>query len=256
MQSFSLSGAVEFDLSLYLCPGASITVNGTLYDQSNPQGSELIPGGSVFGCDSIVHVDLAFDQAAVHTIEQMMCSGESITVNGTVYNEQNPSGTEVLPHASSNGCDSTVYINLEFGETSEIYIANSLCPEDGMIVNGTVYNISQPTGTEIITGGNATGCDSIIYVDPDFYPITEAWLQESWCPGEQQLINGTLYHEGYSSGTEVFSNATANGCDSVLHIQLDFPPPAELYIERSLCMNDQVLSMVPFITAVTLPEQK
>ena len=29
-------------------------------------------------------------------------------VNGTIYDENNPTGTEVFPNASTNGCDSTV----------------------------------------------------------------------------------------------------------------------------------------------------
>lgn len=45
-------------------------------------------------------------------IDTILCSGQSITVNNQVYNEQRPSGQEVLLNAAQNGCDSIVDINL------------------------------------------------------------------------------------------------------------------------------------------------
>lgn len=43
-----------------------------------------------------------------------ICTNESVTVNGTVYDFNNPSGTEVIANGSQNGCDSTVNVNLNF----------------------------------------------------------------------------------------------------------------------------------------------
>jgi len=41
-----------------ICPGQSVTVNGTVYDASNPTGTEVIAGGGANGCDSTVNVNL------------------------------------------------------------------------------------------------------------------------------------------------------------------------------------------------------
>ena len=48
----------------------------------------------------------------------MGCTGDgySVTVNGTLYNEANASGSEVLTNAA--GCDSTVTVTLTYNATS------------------------------------------------------------------------------------------------------------------------------------------
>jgi hypothetical protein len=68
------------------------------------------------------------------TVTNTSCSGSgySTTVNGTVYNEANPTGTEILVNAA--GCDSTVTISLTF---------NSAIPDAG-------------TNTEVCTGQSVT----------------------------------------------------------------------------------------------------
>ncbi len=41
-----------------------------------------------------------------------ICPGQSVTVNGTVYDANNPTGTEVIVGGGANGCDSTITVNL------------------------------------------------------------------------------------------------------------------------------------------------
>ena len=57
-----------------------------------------------------------------HVIKaQTLCTGESITENGTIYDEANPFGEEVYQNA--NGCDSVVKIALQF--VTDFQIANT-----------------------------------------------------------------------------------------------------------------------------------
>ena len=46
------------------------------------------------------------------SVTDAICNNDSIVVNGTVYNANNPSGTEVFVNGGANGCDSTVTVNL------------------------------------------------------------------------------------------------------------------------------------------------
>ncbi len=57
------------------------------------------------------------------TIDTTLCEGESIVVNGTVYDEGNPSGTEIFP-SSNASCDSVVQIMLSF--TTQMGIVNEV----------------------------------------------------------------------------------------------------------------------------------
>ena len=93
------------------------------------------------------------------------CEGDgfNITVNGTLYDENNPSGVENMLTAA--GCDSIITIDLSFGPNYSEDIDYVGCSGDGygIIVNGVVYNESNPIGMEnIIT---SSGCDSIINVN-------------------------------------------------------------------------------------------
>jgi gliding motility-associated-like protein len=94
-------------------------------------------------------------------------------VNGTTYDESNPTGTELM--TTVFGCDSTVTINLVFLANLEGEETYTGCEGDGysVIVNGTVYDESNPTGTETITG---TGCDSIVTINLVFNPIEQAFI--------------------------------------------------------------------------------
>ncbi len=69
------------------------------------------------GCDSVVTINLQFLPNTTGTEIYTGCAGDgySVVVNGTTYNESNPTGMETL--AAANGCDSVVTINLVFCQT-------------------------------------------------------------------------------------------------------------------------------------------
>ena len=82
------------------------------------------------------------------TPEEMLAQGGSIIVNGTVYDQNNPTGTEILVGQSQNGCDSIIFISLTF-EESEIVVsfqANSTTCEfgnDGSIIIESMPSMDQ-----------------------------------------------------------------------------------------------------------------
>jgi gliding motility-associated-like protein len=87
-------------------------VNQTIYDESNPNGVEILT--NVDGCDSVVMVELMYLPQSSDTIAYLGCfdDGYSIVVNGTLYDASHDTGTEVL--ANLGGCDSIVHVQLEF----------------------------------------------------------------------------------------------------------------------------------------------
>ncbi|MCP4124656.1 MAG: hypothetical protein GY751_23175, partial [Bacteroidetes bacterium] len=102
---------VSSDLQLTLCEGESIAVNGTTYDQTNPSGSEAFVGGSVNGCDSIVHINLSFFETPFFVLDASLCENDQMLINGVIYDQINPTGTEILEGQAATGCDSIVNIN-------------------------------------------------------------------------------------------------------------------------------------------------
>jgi len=202
--------------------GYSVVVNGNTYDESTPNGIEVLTG--YLGCDSTVTITLTFAPAGFGTENYVGCTGDgySIVVNGTTYDETNPTGTETFP--GPGGCDSTVTINLIFNLSSTGNETYSGCQGDGysVVVGGTVYNEANPTGTETLT--NIFGCDSIVDIDLSFAPNSTGSETYSGCQGDgySVVVNGTIYDEGNPTGTEVLANVA--GCDSTVMIALVFAP--------------------------------
>ena len=150
------------------------------------------------------------------------CAGDgySVDVNGITYDEGNPSGTEVL--TNSNGCDSTVTIDLTFNSSVTGSEAYTGCLGDGysVVVNGVTYAEANPSGTEVLS--NVNGCDSTVTIDLVFNNNTTGNEVYTGCLGDGYavVVNGVTYNESNPSGTELLSNA--NGCDSTVTIDLTF----------------------------------
>ncbi|MCB0559694.1 MAG: proprotein convertase P-domain-containing protein [Phaeodactylibacter sp.] len=218
-----------------LCTGGSLIVNGTVYDEANPAGTEAIPGGSAQGCDSVVNVSLSFYPEATGQIAQVLCTGGSLVVNGTVYDQANPTGVEILPNASANGCDSLVEVALSFNDVVSFGLTGTLCPGESRMVNGVVYDEANPVGTEVFPNGSAQGCDSIVNVNLSFYPEAVGEITTVLCPGGSLAVNGTVYDEANPAGTEVIPNGSAQGCDSIVNVSLSFYPEAVGEITTVFC---------------------
>jgi gliding motility-associated-like protein len=141
----------------------SISVNNTIYNESNPKGRELIPNSN--GCDSVVFINLIFTEAVTTDFDYQGCrnDGFSQVINGNTYDETNPSGTEVL--TSSGGCDSIVNINLSFAEAVTTRFDYQGCLDDGFsrIINSNTYDENNPSGTETLISSN--GCDSVVNIN-------------------------------------------------------------------------------------------
>ncbi|MCB0644157.1 MAG: hypothetical protein KDC44_21080, partial [Phaeodactylibacter sp.] len=230
----------ETDLVSTLCAGESLLINGVTYDAGNPSGTETLIGAAANGCDSIVNIDLDFFPAALLNIDQTLCEGGSLVVNGTTYDESNPSGQEVLPGGSVSGCDSTININLSFNTAIFVDLDPILCEGESVVVNGVTYDAGNPTGTETFIGGSVLGCDSIVNIDLSFFSPNIVDLSTTLCNGESLLINGTTYDAANPTGTEVIAGGDQNGCDSMINITLAFFPESIEILDQTLCEGSSI----------------
>ncbi len=220
--SLTFNSVVVEELAAVLCDGESLAINGEIFDQANPSGSVTFPAGSYLGCDSVVNVSLSFYPEAIFNLNQSLCTGGSIIVNGTVYDESHPMGTEILSNLGANGCDSIINVSLIF---SDIVVANfhpTLCPGDSVIINGVVYSALNPVGAEVFPGGSYLGCDSVLNIQLSFYPESVYHLSLTLQEGEEVVVNTVVYDYQNQNGVEVLSGASYTGCDSIVFILLTF----------------------------------
>ncbi|MEO5906678.1 MAG: gliding motility-associated C-terminal domain-containing protein [Saprospiraceae bacterium] len=181
--------------------GYSVVVNGTTYNEGNQDGVENFTGPN--GCDTTVTIDLNFSPGLTGTETYSGCEGDGyfVIVNGTTYDENNPTGTEFfdLP-----GCDSTVTIDLFFApvEVVDIEDVPELCttappitlvgtPPGGVwsgAVNSTLLDpASLGTGIhQVIYTVNPGACESADTIDVSIYEITIVCetLKDETMPGD------------------------------------------------------------------------
>lgn len=239
--TLTFTSSVVNNLSPTLCPGESLMVNGQTYDQANPSGSETIPGGSYLNCDSTIIVNLSFFPPVTFNLTQSLCPGGSVIVNGMTYDEANPTGSEVLENAAANGCDSTVFVNLTFSGAVVNNIAQTLCPEESIVVNGETYNLNNPAGTETIPQGSYLGCDSVIQVNLSFFPAASASLTQTLCTGSSLTVGNMTFDENHPSGTVILPGMSVNGCDSTVFVNLTFNSVVTENINQNLCADETLI---------------
>jgi len=98
------------------------------------------------------------------SLNQAICNGDSIVVNGTIYNSTNPTGTEVFNSVGLYGCDSTVMINLSFVNNTTGTDTRTEC--DSLVwIDGNTYISNNNTANFNIVGGAVAGCDSLVTLD-------------------------------------------------------------------------------------------
>lgn len=226
------------DVTMTLCNGDSLVVNGTTYNSGNPTGTEVFTGVGTYGCDSTVTINLSFSSSVGSSINTTICDGESIVVNGTTYDASNPSGVEVFQNVGPGGCDSTVTINLTALPPVTGSETSTICNNESITVNGTVYDASNPTGTEVIVGGSVNGCDSTVTVNLTVLPTATGAELSTICNTGSVVVNGTTYDASNPVGTEVITNGSVNGCDSTVNINLTVLPA----IDNTVSNNSPTLT--------------
>jgi gliding motility-associated-like protein len=223
-----------------LCPGGFLEVGGDRFDVDRPSGEVVFAGMAANGCDSIVRVELAFFPEAMSSLSENLCFGESVEVNGRVFDVNRPSGSVRIPNGSVNGCDSTVYVDLTFEDYAVGQYRAALCPDEFVNVNGSVYDISRPSGRDTLDGASASGCDSIVEVELVFFDEPVEMLERTLCPGEFVMVNNTRYDEARPGGMELIPGGSADGCDSTVVVELRYWEEARGAVRRQLCFGQSV----------------
>ncbi len=218
--------------------GYSISINNIIYNEANPLGLDTIT--NVNGCDTIVTIDLVFkpDTTGVETYFGNSGDVYNVTVNGTLYDEFNPSGMEIF--TAANGCDSVVTIDLVFvlGVIDSINTVH--CSGDGYSVQAgnSTYDESNPSGVDSLK--TTDNRDSVIITNLTFLLSGKNVIDliKTSGGGFDTTINSITYNESNPTGFDTIILGAANGCDSLIIINIDYVEAAFTMIDSSFCIGD------------------
>ena len=198
----------------YIWNGATYTTSGT-YTQNYT---------TVAGCDSIVTLTLTITPSVNVTVPTMAC--DSYTWNGTTYTT---SGNYTHTYTAANGCDSVVTIALVMKYSTTGTDVQTAC-DSYTWINGQTYTASTTTPTYTLT--NAAGCDSVVTLHLTINNSTTGIDEQTAC-GSYTWIDGQTYTA--STNTPTYTLTAANGCDSVVTLNLTVNYSYDIIDEVSAC---------------------
>ena len=201
------------------CTSTSSTISATSCGSyTSPSGNIYTSTGiykdtilNAFSCDSIITINLTVNQNYNLPPQIVSACNSYTSAWGTVYTQ---SGTYSNVYTTSTGCDSIVTINLTINNSittapQAVSSCNSYTSSWGTVYtqSGTYSNIYTTT----------TGCDSIVTINLTINnSITTSPQIVSSC-NTYASPWGTVYTQ---SGTYSNTYTTANGCDSIVTINL------------------------------------
>ncbi len=170
--SLGLDSLVYLDLTIhsqststdvvYACDNYT-WIDGITYYTNNNTASYTYTGGSYFGCDSTVFLDLTLGTEKSSTDVIVQC--EPYTwIDGVTYNASNTTASFVFLGIGPGACDSTVYLNLTVLNEAYEYDILTACTSYTWI-NGVTYTSSNNTAFLTYPGGAFNGCDSTVFLD-------------------------------------------------------------------------------------------
>ena len=157
--------ALSSTLTQTICDGDSIVVNGTAYHSTVSGVTEVFTNVGPNQCDSTVTINLTVLPPLTNSINQTLCAGDSIVVNGTTYNSSVTGATEVISNAGSGGCDSIITIDLLVLPPLASTLNETICDGDSIVVNGTTYHSTVSGATEVFTNIGPNQCDSTVTIN-------------------------------------------------------------------------------------------
>lgn len=210
-------------ISVSICQGQSYLFNGTNRTSSGVYLDTLV---NSVGCDSILTLNLTVKPTTSGSFNISICQGQSYLFNGI---NRTTSGAYLDTLVGSNGCDSILSLNLTVMPITNGSINASVCQGQSYFFNGINRTIS---GTYIDTLVSSNGCDSILTLNLTVKQNTTGTLNVGLCQGQTYFFNGANLS---SSGIYLDTLINANGCDSILTLNLAVNTSINTSFSESIC---------------------
>lgn len=219
-------GSFETNLEASICAGESYVFGNDTITASGDYSQLLSAQG---GCDSLVILELTVLPFSQSSTEASICDGETYDFNGLALTT---AGTYSFVLTGANGCDSTAVLNLSVLPLQNSALEASICANETYSFNGLALD-SAGTYTAVLTSAN--GCDSTVVLTLNVLPTTISALSATICANESYDFDGLILVQ---AGVYTATYASANGCDSVVTLNLSVLPLAETAFAVSVCNGE------------------
>ncbi|MBC7775123.1 MAG: T9SS type A sorting domain-containing protein [Phycisphaerae bacterium] len=220
-----LNFVTEFmtNLEATICAGEVYDFNGQMLDTEGVYGDTLTAVG---GCDSFLTVILVVLPLSQSTTDASICAGETYSFNGDLLTD---AGIYSDTLTGLNGCDSIAVLTLTVLPVQSTSLDVTTCANQPYIFNGLSLGQSGNYAA-VLTSEN--GCDSTVLLNLTVLPIAQTSSSASICAGEEYPFNGAALTQ---AGTYTATYSAANGCDSIVTLQLTVLPLAQSGLAAVVC---------------------
>ncbi len=202
-----------FGTDYHIACNAYTWINGVTYTSSTNSVTDTLVNSQ--GCDSIVTLNLTINQSTMYTDVVSACNAYT-WINGITYSTSNNSATFTLPN--SVGCDSVITLNLTIYNPTYSIDSITTCQSSFTWIDGVTYDSSNYFATFVLV--NSVGCDSVISLSLTINEPSTSISTITTCAASYTWINGNTYTSNNNTAVHTLTNA--NGCDSVISLDLMF----------------------------------
>ncbi|OAV43041.1 gliding motility-associated C-terminal domain-containing protein [Lewinella sp. 4G2] len=178
------------------------------------------------GCSATLDELRAFTtrEPAVANYTGTRCALDTLFIEGRTFQEDNPTGmfTSVTPSAA--GCDSIIMVDLSFLPPAEGDVSQEVCGTEPVVIGNEIFTPSRPSGTVVLPGASALGCDSTVRVDIQYLAPAFSAQSPTLCATGSITVGSEVFDIDRPSGTVRLAGQAANGCDSTVTVDLRFAP--------------------------------
>jgi hypothetical protein len=211
----------EFVTNAEICDNETYSWRGNDYSTAGTYNDNLL---SQYGCDSVYVLNLTVHPTYEFTENADICEGDDYLWHGNNYNL---AGTYYDSLLTQHGCDSVYILNLNVHPHYEFVTDAEICDNQTYTWRGNDYSIA---GTYYDSFLSQYGCDSVyvlnLTVKPTYLTVTDTTIWDYQFPFEWE---DGLY---WSAGTYYLTYTAANGCDSILQLNLTSNPSGTLWVNK------------------------
>ena len=221
-----------------ICPGSTYAFEGQEFTEA---GTYSFTYTGQNGCDSIMQLSLQIATLDTTYLISQICEGSTFEYNGDILTDE---GTYEYLFTSTVGCDSVVYLTIEWLPLGLELITIRQCPGTSYFFDGDEIT---ETGVYSKLSIGSNGCDSLTLLDIAFTSPLETTLQASICSNETYSFQGIELNEtGLYSDT---LQSVIGGCDSIVFLQLTVIPAPEVQFTAQICSGDSYAFLGSSFTA-------
>lgn len=240
-----ISGTNQLFDTITTCPGDTIFWDIThpdaiayfwidLYNQPvrplTEPGRYFVDVVDKFNCSWFARTTLIHEAIEVSEIVSL-CDDEVFPWNGELIQKDT---SLCAVYQTLAGCDSTHCFQIEFNPNYQQNESWTFCEGEVREIQGVTISRDTSFCTQYLT---RTGCDSTICTSVSFQAPIENIISVERCEGESYLLGDQILT---ASGDYRATLMTANGCDSLVELALQFSPHVVSSIDTLIYEDEQI----------------